>query len=95
MLVLRLSNSQDIQGDIPPGGRAWEIAAGLLAQDVGESVETTQRVIWPRPELPGLIDTWLDRYQPDLVFLWVSYYWGSYEILPNQLERKYGRAGKV
>lgn len=95
MLILRLSNSQDVAGEIPPGGRAWEIAAKSLADEVGGPVETTQRVIWPRPELPGLIDTWLDRYQPDMVFFWVSYYWGSFEILPNQLERKYGLAGKA
>lgn len=95
MRVLRLSNSQDIRGEIPPGGRAWEIAARMLEAEVAEPVETTLRVMWPRPELPGLIESWIDRYEPDMVFLWVSYFWASAETLSLQLEKKFGPVGKL
>jgi hypothetical protein len=68
MRVLRLSNSDDTAGELSPEVRAWHIAGEVLAAALGEPVETTTRVIWPEPSLPDLVDRWLDRYEPDMVF---------------------------
>ena len=59
-----------------------------------EPVEVTLRAAWPSSSLPGLIDRWLDEYEPDIVFLKVNAYWFNYLSLPLQIERKFGKFGK-
>ncbi|MGH7754308.1 MAG: hypothetical protein ACREN5_15995 [Gemmatimonadales bacterium] len=88
MRVLRLSNSEDSAGDLPPQKRPWRIAGDVLAAAAGEPVETTVRVVWPDPSLPDLVDRWLDRYGPDMVFLKVNWYWYGYESVPLRLRRR-------
>ncbi|MBI5949746.1 MAG: hypothetical protein HY875_16530 [Chloroflexi bacterium] len=94
MKVLRLGNSEDVREDIPLEKRAYAIAARRLEEACGEPVETVPRVIWPEPELPDLVREWLDRYEPDIVFLKVTWYWWGYESVPRRIERKLGRVGK-
>ncbi|MEX0782092.1 MAG: hypothetical protein WD557_05535 [Dehalococcoidia bacterium] len=94
MRVLRLSNSDDFAGDLPPEARAWHIAGEVLAAAVGAPVETTTRVVWPYPSLPDLVDRWLERYDPDLVFLKVNWYWYGYESVPLRLRRRIPLLGK-
>jgi len=90
MRVLRLGNSDDLTAGIPDESRAWRIAGELLAEAAGEPVETIVKPIWPEPELPGLVGGWLDEYEPDLVFLKVTWFWYGYESVPRRLERLLG-----
>ena len=94
MRILRLGNSEDTSAGIPDELRGWRIAEQLLALDIGEPVETIVRPIWPSPELPRLLAKWLDEYQPDMVFLKVTWFWYGYESVPRRIERLLGRAGK-
>lgn len=93
--ILRLTNSSDIQASIPPGQRASAVCDRLIEQLIGEPVETTVRVFWPTPQLPEIVDGWLDRYRPDVLFLRASAYWCSYESLPLRLERRIPLAGHL
>lgn len=94
MEVLRLGNSYEHDPNIPPEANKSAVADRLLAEAIGEPVETTARVIWPDPGLPDLIDRWIERYQPELVLLVVSSYWFTHVSLPLAIERRFGRVGK-
>jgi hypothetical protein len=52
------------------------------------------RSIWPTAELPSLIESWMVKHHPDLVFMKVVSYWFCYESVPLKVERKLGRLGK-
>ncbi|HET7737286.1 MAG TPA: hypothetical protein VFK32_01815, partial [Tepidiformaceae bacterium] len=92
--VLRLDDSKDSAGDIPPGHRASEIADALLSAGTGRSVATTSRRPWPAPAFPDVLDRWLDSYQPDIVLFVISWYWTEWETVASRLQR-YGVVGKA
>ena len=94
MRVLRLSTSDDRPGRVAAGQAAHEVAEQILRDETGEAVETVVRPIWPDESLPDLIDRWMERYEPDLVFLRVNGFWFQYESVPLKIERKFGRLGK-
>lgn len=93
MKVLRLANSNDRALDLPDPQRAWRIAEAALSEAIGEPVETVVREIWPSDELPRLIEGWIERYQPDIIFFKPNMYCTSYESVPLRLERRLGRLG--
>lgn len=92
--LLRLGNSYDTDPNVAPGANKVSVADRILAEGSGEQIETTIRVVWPSPALPGLIDGWLDRYQPDVAILVVSSYWFTYVSVPVRVERSFGPLGK-
>lgn len=94
MRVLRLGTSNDSATSIPDEGRGWRLAERMLAESAGVPVETILKRAWPNASLPGLVDRWLDEFQPDLVVLQVNNFWYGYESVPLWLERRLGRAGK-
>jgi hypothetical protein len=91
--VLRLTNSNDVQASIPEALRASVIAERTAAELIGEPVETELRVFWPGPTLPGILEKWLDRYNPDMVFMRASSFWVCYASVPVKLQRRYGALG--
>lgn len=86
--ILRLTNSDDLNEAIPPELRAQALAAKVIEARIGEPVETITRVIWPDPELPDIVESWLERYQPDCVFMRAASYWVTYESVPLRLQRR-------
>ena len=94
MKVLRLGNSNEFSGGVTEEERAAAVAERILAEGAGEQVETLRKKIWPTPKLPGLVDQWLDEFQPDLVFLKVNVFWFMHESVPLRIERKVPLVGK-
>jgi hypothetical protein len=92
--ILRLTNSNDMLADLPPEQMGAAIAEQVVRERTGEPVETVTRVVWPSSALPGILEGWLDRYQPDVVFLRAPAYWVSYESVPLRLQRRLGPLGK-
>src|SRR4029079_15876972 len=84
--ILRLSNSDDMREapDVPR--RAYRIVEAALTAETGEPVETIVRDAWPEPNLPDVVDGWLKRYEPDIVFLKVSSYWFTYRSTPLKFQ---------
>lgn len=95
MRLLRLGNSYDSDERRVSADSKASVCDRTIFAATGEEVETTVRVIWPEPQLPDLIHTWLERYEPDLVLLVVSSYWFTAASVPLALERRLGRAGRV
>jgi len=92
--VLWLCNSDEVNGDMPEERRASHLAARLLEAQAGEQVEVIPRAIWPSPELPAIIDGWIDRYSPDIVVFHVNGFWYLYRSIPLLFQRRFGRVGK-
>ena len=91
--ILRLSDSDDI-GEVADAQRGYRVVERVFAEATGEAVETFVRVVWPSPALPGLIDGWITRYEPDLVIFKVNGYWFVYRSLPLQIRRRLGLVGR-
>lgn len=95
MIVLRLTNSDDLNESVPAAERVGAIAGNRMSEEIGEPVETVTRVIWATYDLPDRIDKWLDQYKPEFVFMKVNWYWYGYESVPLRIERLLGpRFGK-
>ena len=94
MRILRITNSDDLNPSVPESLRSPAVAERILAEATGESSETVVRIIWPGPTLPGLIDEWIVRYQPDLILLVVTSFWFTYESVPLKIEREFGPIGR-
>jgi hypothetical protein len=92
--VLRVSNSQDTFGTFDDEVRPYRVAARMLEEAEGRPVETIVHVAWPTENLPEVIDRWLDRYEPDMLYLKVIDYWFAFESVPVRMERMLGRLGR-
>lgn len=93
MKVLRLTNSNDILPGTADGrpGLLRERLEGYL----GEPVEIVVKAIWPTEALPSTVEKWIEREQPDLVWLGVVNYWYEYQSVPKRMERLFGRVGSM
>lgn len=94
MRVLRLTNSSDFAPGVPAALGSAAIAEEAVVRATGEQVETVMRVFWPSPALPGIVERWLARYEPDVVFIRASSFWVSYESVPLRVQRLFGPAGR-
>lgn len=94
MKVLRLGNSDDLDPRVPDDQKNWYVVGKVLEEAIGEPVETVVKAIYPGEELPTKVAEWMDKYQPDLVFLKVTWVWYGYESVPRRIERIFGRAGR-
>ncbi len=94
MKVLWLTNSDEVHGDIPDEVRTSRQTARLLEAAASETVEIIPRVIWPSPQLPDIIDGWMERYSPDIVLFQMNGFWYLYASVPLLFERKLGSVGK-
>lgn len=92
--ILRLTNSNDVASHLPASQLSAAIADETIARLTGERPETTVRVIWPGPELPSIVRGWLERYDPDVVFLRSSSFWVCYESVPLRFQRRFGPVGR-
>jgi len=95
MKVLKLCTSDEFTSDVPDEQRAYRVAERVIADAAGEPVETILKPIWPRAELPAIIERWMMEHQPDLVLFVVSPFWMTFESVPLKLQRRFGRAGKA
>ncbi len=89
MRILRLTNSDDLRPVAYENERAHRIVERAFEAETGEHVETVLRAIWPTPELPDLIEEWIERFEPDAVFMKVSAYWFTYESVPLKVQRSH------
>lgn len=93
MKILRLTTSNDTvhQGQ----GSRLDWIARLGEERLGEPVEIVSKAVWPDGRLPATVEKWIDREQPDVVWMLLQSFWYEYLSVPKKLERKFGRAGKA
>ena len=93
MKILRLTNSSDVHPGVAPELRSPAVAERYIAETTGEKVETIQRALWPTETFPGVLERWLDQYQPDVVLVRLSSFWVAYESVPLRIGNRLGRVG--
>ncbi|MBI2764446.1 MAG: SGNH/GDSL hydrolase family protein [Chloroflexi bacterium] len=94
MRLLWLGASETEIGEGPPGEFAQFVAARVLAARTGAAVELITRKTWPAPELPAIVDRWVERLEPDLVCVFVSSFPFCYASVPIRLRHAWGRFGR-
>ncbi len=90
MRVLRLGNSADSDPAVSEERRIHVVAARVFTAETGLPVDHVLRIAWPSSELPGLMEAWLHRYEPDMVVFVVNGFWFNYQSVPLKLERTLG-----
>lgn len=95
MRILRLTNSDDVRSDIPANTAVPALIGEQFLAVTGEPIDWIVRVIWPSAELPDIIDSWIERYQPDVVELGINGYWYIYRSVPLKLKRQFGPLGRL
>ena len=70
------------------------LAAAHFTATTGEPVEREARVAWPNDSLPGLLDRWVERFDPEMVVFVVNVFWFAFESVPLKLERRFGRLAR-
>lgn len=93
---LWLSNSNDnlARDGVAPGARRPELMVAALEALIDRPITLVVKAIWPEEVLPGIVERWMEREKPDIVWLDVAAYWISYESSPKRVSRWFGRAGE-
>jgi hypothetical protein len=86
MKILRIGISDDVYGPLPNDQRSWYIVQERLAERLGEPVETVLKSAWPNDAYADVIERWVEREKPDMVFLAVASYWVAFPSAPLALE---------
>lgn len=93
MKVLCLGWSDDVIGDTPAEQRGYSMAATLYEAATGEPVDWVMKPVVPSPDLPAIVEKWLAREQPDVVFVRVNPFFFNYTSVPVKLRARGGRVG--
>ncbi len=91
MKLLRLAPSDEFISDVDPSTRAVPLVDQILERELGEPVESITRSAVPSARLPGIVESWLERYEPDIVYLLVNIFFLNYESTPQRVRRRGGK----
>lgn len=94
MKILWLGTSNDTEGYLPKEQRRPFMVARDLADILGTEIQVESRKIWPSAILPQLVESWMEKHEPDMVLLQIANFSFAYESVPLQLERKLGVFGR-
>jgi hypothetical protein len=92
--ILWLSHSNDNRRDVAPGSRRPEVMARKLGAALDRPVEVTIKPVVPADRLPDIVQGWLERDRPDVVWLTTASYWFTYESAPLRMKRHLGWLGR-
>lgn len=93
MHLLFLGNSNDAGTWFEGGKKRHELVAERLQAEFGEPVEVTVKTLWPSAELPGIVAGWVQKTQPDLIYIDTASFWFLYRSVPLRVQRLLGKAG--
>jgi hypothetical protein len=91
--ILLLGSSNDAGQWFKEGRKRHEIAADMLAAELGEPVDVIVKGIWPTAGLLAKVEGWIAEYEPDLIYLSAVAYWFLYPSVPLRVKRLLGRFG--
>ncbi|MEO9256171.1 MAG: hypothetical protein ABI305_11550, partial [Tepidiformaceae bacterium] len=94
MRLLWLGASEIEARDLPSEVLTQNVAARILGDAARTEVEVETRRVWPSPAMPVAVERWLDRFKPDLVYLWVSSYPACCATVPIRMRQLFGRWGE-
>lgn len=92
--ILWLSSSNDNRANVAQGARRPELMSAMLQEAIARPVTVVTKPIWPSEELPEIIERWMVREEPDIVWFSTAAYWFAYESVPLRLKNRFGRVGE-
>jgi len=93
--ILWVGNSNDRpSAEVAEGQLRHKLLEPRLADAIGEPVEITSRPLWPTTEAATIMGGWLERFEPDLVYLKANAFWFTHESVPLRIERMLGPLGR-
>ncbi|MEO8541218.1 MAG: hypothetical protein ABI577_15865 [bacterium] len=93
-LWLGNSNDNPAREGVATGARRPELMAAELEALLERPVTLVGKAIWPEEVLPGIVERWMEREKPEIVWLDVAAYWVCYESSPARVKRWFGRLGQ-
>jgi len=88
--ILRLTNSNDVLSTT----NRPEALREALQEFLGEPVEIVVKPLWPTENIADVVEKWVAKEQPDVVWVGLVNYWYEYMSVPKRMERLFGRFGK-
>ncbi len=93
MKILMLGSSNERDDWFQGGKRRHEFLRDRMAEEFGEPVEVIAKSTWPDAQLLPVVETWLERYKPDLLYISITSFPFAYESLPLRVGRILGPFG--
>ncbi len=95
MKILWVGNSNDrASAEVSEGQLRHKLLEPRLAEALGEPVEIVSRPLWPKPDAAQVLSSWLERFEPELVYLKANQFWFNHESVPLRIERMLGPLGR-
>jgi hypothetical protein len=95
MRVLWLGKSEDIRTELPDEERYITVALRTFEELTGEHPEATVHRIWPKPNLPDLVEGWMRELQPEFGAVRLNPFWYDYETVQRGAQGRFRRAGPI
>lgn len=93
--ILWVGNSNDRpSAEVLEGQLRHKLLEPRLAEAIGEPVDITSRPLWPTEDAPRVMSGWLERWEPDIVYLKANQFWFNHESVPLRIERMLGPLGR-
>ncbi|MBI5948918.1 MAG: hypothetical protein HY875_12340 [Chloroflexi bacterium] len=93
MRILLLGNSNDGGQWFEGGRKRHEIVQERLSALYGGPVEVIAKGTWPNAGMPRAVEGWIEKHEPDVVYLTTVNYWFNYPSVPLRVRRFLGRMG--
>ena len=90
--ILRLTTSNDTVHS--GAGSRMDWIAKLGEERLGQPIEIVTKAVWPDARLAAAVERWIEKEQPDVIWMLLQSFWYEYLSVPKKFERKFGRAGK-
>ena len=93
--ILWVGNSNDRpSAEVPEAQLRHKLLEPRLAEAIGEPVYITSRPLWPRADAAEVMLGWVERFEPDVVYLKANQFWFNHESVPLRFERMFGPLGR-
>lgn len=94
MKVMILTNSDVNGGGLLPVAETWpSLIEPRLSEAIGEPVTCFARAPWPTPDLPSIVERWVQQEKPEVAVYGVNSFWYLYESIPLRIGPKLGPFG--
>ena len=93
MHILLIGTSADAREWFKGGKLRHEIVAERLEAELGEPVTMTVKSLWPDERVTRVLATWIEKEQPDVIYMAGAAFWFCYRSVPLRMRRLLGPFG--
>jgi hypothetical protein len=90
---LLLGNSNDTGGWNGDGPKRHELVEAFLTDATGSPAEVIPRNIWPNSGMERAVEGWIEKFEPEVIYMTMAAYWFLYPSVPLRVRRLLRRFG--